>query len=101
MSLKAISFRVILKVKEVEEKTASGIVLAVDKKLERQAYTEGTIIDIGPDAWAAFKPSQPFAGLNIGDRVFYAKYAGKWIQDPETKEEFLVVNDEDIVCKVE
>jgi co-chaperonin GroES (HSP10) len=36
----------------------------------------------------------------VGDTVFYAKYAGKWIRDPETDEEFLIVNDEDIVAKV-
>lgn len=99
MALKAVAFRVILKVKEVEEKSAGGIVLAVDKKMERNAHIEGTIVDIGPDAWAAYRPSEPFAGLKVGDRVMYAKYSGKWIQDPQTKEEFLVVNDEDIVAK--
>lgn len=99
MALKAVAFRVILKVKEVEEKSKGGIVLAIDKKLERQAYTQGTVIDIGPDAWAAYKPSQPFAGLKIGDVVFFAKYSGKWIADPETDEEYLIVNDEDIVAK--
>lgn len=100
MALKAVAFRVILKVKEVAEKSKGGIVLAVDKRLERQAYTQGTVIDIGPDAWAAFKTKEEFAGLKIGDTVFYAKYAGKWLADPETDEEFLIVNDEDIVAKV-
>ncbi len=101
MALKAVSFRVILKVKEVEEKSQGGIVMVVDKKMERNAHTEGTIVDIGPDAYAAFRPKFEFAGLKIGDRVFYARYSGKWIVDPETKEEFLVVNDEDITSKVE
>lgn len=100
MTLKAVAFRIILKVKEVEEKSKGGIVLAVDKKLERNAFTEGTIVDIGPDAWSAFKTKDEFAGLKVGDKVFYAKYSGKWIVDPETQEEFLVVNDEDIVAKV-
>jgi co-chaperonin GroES (HSP10) len=100
MALKAVAFRVILKVKEVAEKSKGGIVLALDKRLERQAYTEGTVVDIGPDAWSGFKPKQEFAGLKVGDTVFYAKYAGKWIRDPETDEEFLIVNDEDIVAKV-
>lgn len=100
MALKAVAFRVLLQVKEVAEKTKSGIVLAVDKKMERMAYTEGTIVDIGPDAWAAFKTKEEFAGLKPGDRVFFAKYSGKWIEDPETGQEFLIVNDEDITAKV-
>ena len=97
--LEAVAFRVVLKVKEVEEKSKGGIVLAIDKKLERSAFTEGTIVDIGEDAWSAFKTKSEFAGLKIGNRVFYAKYAGKWITDPDSGEEFLVVNDEDIVAK--
>lgn len=105
MALKAVAFRVILRVKEaVSEHEVKGtsikLALPVDKKLERQAYTEGTVVDIGPDAWAAYRPSLPFAGLKEGDRVFYAKYSGKWIADPETGEELLIVNDEDIVAKV-
>lgn len=100
MALKAVAFRVLLQVKEVAEKSKGGIVLAVDKKMERMAYTEGTIVDIGPDAWAAFKTKEEFAGLKKGDRVFFAKYSGKWIVDPETAEELLIVNDEDITAKV-
>ena len=104
MALKAVAFRVLLKVKEVQQESDGRhgvkIALAVDAKLERQAYTEGTVVDIGEDAFAAFKPKSEFAGLKVGDRVFYAKYAGKWIDDPETNESFLVVNDEDIVAKV-
>lgn len=98
--LKAVAFRIILKVKEVAEKTKGGIVLAVDKKLERQAYTQGTIIDIGPDAWAAFNTKEQFAGLKVGDTVMFAKYAGKWIADPDTDVEYLILNDEDIVAKL-
>lgn len=99
MEHKAIGWRIIIRPDPVEEKTQSGIVLAVDKKIERNATTVGTIVDIGPDAFAAFKTSLPFAGLQIGDRVTYAKYSGKWVAD-ENGEELLVVNDEDVVSKV-
>ena len=99
--IKAIGFRVIVKPKEVEEVTASGIVLPVDKQLEEQAQVLGTIIDIGEDAAVAFKPTTKHWGLKVGDQVYYAKYAGKWIHDPATKEQVLVLNDEDIVAKLE
>lgn len=101
MKLKAVSFRVVVKPDEVQEKSKGGIVLAVDKKLERNAQVTGVIVDIGEDVYAAFKPMSQHAGLKVGDRVFYAKYAGKWIENPDTGENLLVLNDEDIVAKVE
>lgn len=84
-----------------EVKTESGLIvkieLAVDKKLEEGATQTGTIIGIGPDVYAAFKTKIPFGGLEIGQHVAYAKYSGKWVVDPETEENFLLMNDEDIV----
>lgn len=104
MALKAVAFRIIVKPDEiVEEKTAAGIVIAKldsDSTL-KAATTVGTIVDIGEDAWSAHRPKSPFAGLKVGDRVFYAKYAGKMIKETEDSDEVLVLIDEDIVAKVE
>ncbi len=100
MSLKAIAFRVIVKPNEIETRTASGIVLAVDEENEKGAVVRGIVIDIGEDAWAAYKTKSEFAGLKVGDEVFYARYAGKRIKETNDGDEFLVLNDEDIVCKV-
>ena len=100
MALEAIAFRIIVKPDEVEKQTKSGIVLAVDESQEKGAVTRGTIVSIGEDAWAAYKTTSKFAGLKVGDEVFYARYAGKRIKETDDGEEFLVLNDEDIVCKV-
>jgi len=94
-----VSFRVIIKPEEIEKTTDSGIVLAIDERQEKNAQVVGTVIDIGEDAYANFKPKTEFAGLKVGDKVYYARYAGKGIKDLKTLEEFLVVNDEDIVAK--
>lgn len=99
--IKAIGFRVIVKPKKVEEVSAGGIILGIDKQLEEQAQVLGTIIDIGEDVAVAFRPKTPHWGLKVGDEVYYAKYAGKWILDPKTGEQVLVLNDEDIVARVE
>ena len=101
MAIKAIGFRVIVKPKEVEEKTESGIVLAVDKGMEERAQVVGTIVHIGDDFADAYRPKVARWGLKEGDKVYYAKYAGKWVEDPQTKEQLLVLNDEDIVAKLE
>jgi len=97
--LKAIAFRIIVRPDPVETKTQSGIIIKVDEEAYAGATTVGTIVGIGPDAWKAYNPSQVYAGLEVGDRVFFAKYAGKTIIDEDTKERFLVLNDEDVVCK--
>lgn len=101
MALKAIAFRIIVKPEEVEKTTKSGIVLARDERAEKAATIRGTIVDIGEDAWAAYRLKSQFAGLKVGDVVYYAKYAGKTIKETDDGEEFLVLNDEDIVCKVD
>ena len=95
--IKAIGFRVIVRPKPVEEKVGS-IILSIDKGMEERAQVLGTIVDIGEDFAAAYDPKSKFWGLKVGDSVFYAKYAGKWVQDPDSKEELLIMNDEDIVA---
>lgn len=100
MALKAIAFRIVVKPNVVETKTASGIVLAINEDVENGAVVRGIVVDIGEDAWAAYKPKTEFAGLKIGDQVYFARYAGKRIKETDDGEEFLVLNDEDIVCKV-
>lgn len=98
---KAVAHRVVILPDPIEEVSAGGIVVVTGDniRLEKNAQVVGTILDIGPDAWTAFKPSQKHAGLKKGDKVFYAKYAGKWL--PKPFDGLLVVNDEDIVAKVE
>ncbi|MDE1868312.1 MAG: hypothetical protein KGI08_11480 [Thaumarchaeota archaeon] len=99
MTLKAIGYKLIVLPETVEKKTKSGIVLAVDEKMEQNAQVVGTIIDIGEDVAAAFKPKTEYWGLRVGDKIWYAKYAGKWIKDEENNREVLVINDEDVCVK--
>lgn len=99
MSLKAISFKILVNPDDVMKKSAGGIDLsALDQKAERNAQTTGVIVHLGEDAFVAFKPKTPFAGLKVGDRVHYPKYAGKWVRDSKTLEEFLAIMDEDIIA---
>ncbi len=76
----------------------AGIVLQKDKR-EQQAVVKGTIVSIGEMAF------QPPVGngtpwVKVGTRVYYAKFAGKDIVDPETKEELLLLNDEDLCVEI-
>lgn len=102
MKVKAIGHRLLVKPDPVEEKTAGGIVLAVDIKRERAGSQKGTIMDIGPLAWTneVIFGKNPSPWCKVGDRVFFARYGGKMINlnEDTTKEEdwVVVLNDEDI-----
>lgn len=104
MTLQAISYKIIVKPDELEKEvtTASGLVIAqLDSDEQKKgANIRGTVVDIGEDAFAAYKPKTEFAGLKVGDVVYYAKYAGKRIKESDEGEEFVVLVDDDIVCKV-
>lgn len=55
----------------------------------------GTVVDIGETAFRDFNTESPVAK---GDRIAYARFSGKQVKDPDTQEQFVVLNDEDVVC---
>lgn len=97
MPFKARGFRAIVRPFEVEKMSKGGIALALDERMELNAQVMGKVVDLAEDFAKDFKPSTPAWGLKIGDVVVYAKYAGKWVKDPQTGEELLFINDEDVV----
>ena len=91
--LQPCGFRVLIKPDSLVQKTASGIAVVVDDKLYRNATTIGTIVGVGPTAWKGYDDGQPWA--KVGDRVYFAKYAGKKIEDG-SEDGLFIVNDEDV-----
>jgi chaperonin GroES len=82
--------RLLIKPDNVETKTASGIIVSLNEKREQAAAEKGVIIAIGDTAFKDFKAE---VIPSVGDRVYFAKYAGKEVV--ENEEKFLLVNDED------
>lgn len=90
---------VLIKPDEVETKTASGIVIpdmVTDK--ERKAMEYGTVVTVGPRAFIDYGRDPTI--LKGGDRVSFARYSGKVIKDTDDVE-YVLVNDIDILAKVE
>jgi co-chaperonin GroES (HSP10) len=87
---------VLVKPEKAEDRSKGGI-WAPASVIESQ--TKGTIygelIAVGPNAWKAFDDGKPWA--KIGDKVTFAKYGGAPIEDPETREFYRILNDEDIL----
>lgn len=98
--LEVLGHRVLVKPDPIEEKTSSGLIISYGDKelLHKRAMDRGTLVGVGPNAWKAFDDGQAWA--NAGDKVYYAKHAGKILTDPDTDEEYVLLNDEDIQCRI-
>ncbi len=92
--IKPVLHRILIKVDPVETKTASGIIVSLNEKREQAAAEIGTVVDIGSTAFKDYGETPNL--IKVGDRVYFAKYAGKTVKDTDGNE-FLICNDEDIV----
>ena len=91
-------YRVLILPDPIEDTSKGGIVIVSDEKAEMAGQMFGEVVGIGPIAWKAFTPPDPWA--KIGDRVMYSKYAGKSVTCSRTGERLVLINDEDIVATV-
>ena len=69
------------------------------------ATSEGTVLQVGPDAWKQEDLGWGKEGwkqwVKPGDRVQFVDSAHRMVEDPDTKEKLFVVNDVDILVKIE
>ncbi len=94
MNLKPLGDRIVVKVLEAEEKTASGIVLpekAKEKPQEGEVVAVGTgkILDNGTKLEMEVKK---------GDKVLYSKYAGTEVKVKGN--EYLILRQDDVLALV-
>lgn len=89
--------RALVKPKQVETTTASGIVIPdTTTRKEQAATTDGIIIALGDTFGKDFG-----AGVipKIGDKIMYAKYSGMFVKDDDDTD-LVFLNDDDIICIV-
>ncbi|NLZ28320.1 MAG: co-chaperone GroES [Firmicutes bacterium] len=94
MNLKPLGDRLVVKVLEAEEKTASGIVLP-DKAKEKPQ--EGEVMAVGPGKILE-NGTRVDMEVKVGDRVLYSKYAGTEIKIKG--EEYLILRQDDVLALV-
>ncbi|CCI87972.1 co-chaperone GroES [Lactobacillus gigeriorum] len=92
--LQPIGDRVIVKVKDEEEKTVGGIVLASNAK---EKPTEGEVVAVGEGAFATNGDKLPMT-VKVGDTVLYDKYSGTNVK--YEGEKYLVLHEKDILAIV-
>jgi co-chaperonin GroES (HSP10) len=77
-------------------KKAGLVLLDVSERKEQANVDKGTILQIGTKCHEDYLGS-----AKVGDVIGYAKFGGKFIQDPHDPDEeniYLVINDEDVIC---
>lgn len=57
----------------------------------------GVLIAIGQTAWKGIDGHDGSPWAQIGEHVVYAKYGGKVMTDPETKEKYILLQDKDVI----
>ncbi|MBP3936357.1 MAG: co-chaperone GroES [Clostridia bacterium] len=94
MTIKPLADRVVVKLREAEETTASGIILAGAAKEKPQV---ADVLAVGPGAVQDGK-TVPMT-VKVGDKVLTAKYAGSEVKvDGET---YTIVRESDILAIVD
>ena len=93
--IKPLGDRVVVKVLEKKEKTASGIVLPDTAKEKPQ---EGEVIAVGPGKMLD-NGQRVALDVKVGDKVIYSKYAGTEVK--YEGKEYLILSERDILAIVE
>ncbi|MBS4024433.1 MAG: co-chaperone GroES [Clostridia bacterium] len=92
MNIKPLGDRVVIKVLEGEEKTASGIVLPGTAKEKPQ---EGEVVAVG--SGKVMENGERVAmEVKAGDRVIYSKFAGTEVK--VAGEEYLILSERDVLA---
>lgn len=94
MNIKPLLDRVVLKLDDAEEKTASGIVLSTAAQ-EKPQYAN--VVAVGPGGIVEGKEVKMY--VNVGDKVIASKYAGTDVKIDG--EEYTIVKQSDILAIVE
>jgi chaperonin GroES len=96
MKLKPLGDRLIVRAIEEEQKTASGLVLPDTAKEKPE---KGKVLAVGDGKLDDDGKRIPLE-LKKGDEVYYPKYGGSEIKDPDSGEDLLVIRESEILAKV-
>ena len=93
-NLKPLGDRVIVKPKEKEDVTKSGIVLPDTAK---EKPTKGKVVAVGPGKFDD-NGKRMELGVRQGDTIYYGKYSGTDVE--VNGEKFVILRESDILAKI-
>lgn len=85
--------------KDIQRAKGMGLVIPEleDMKRAQASVDRGIVVALGATAYRDFNVDPP---VQVGDVVNYARFSGKLMEDPETGEEFICLNDGDLICVI-
>lgn len=90
--------RILVQEKKLTAETLSGIIIP---EREKQKTNMGVVIQVGDGAMLENGTKIP-VGINVGETVIYSSFSGSPIKvNKDDKEEFLILNERDVLCVVE
>ena len=95
MALRPAGHRLLVIPDPIEEKIGSIYVAIETKERKGNEQIFGTVHKIGPTAFRAFDDGEPWC--KEGDHIIYAKHAGAVVEDPDTKQQYRLIQDEDVI----
>jgi co-chaperonin GroES (HSP10) len=108
MTIKAVLHRLVIQPVELEvydevavRLKAAGLERGIteETKFHGTQIDQGYVIDIGPTAFLDYVKKHGLSiPVHIGSLVTYARHAGKFIKDPKTNKEVVVLNDDDVLA---
>jgi co-chaperonin GroES (HSP10) len=98
--IRPIEFNVLVRQKEVEEKTKGGIIRPdVNRQMEQAAAIEGVVVAVSPLAFTYEKWPDGMEMPKPGDKVFFAKFAGMKVRGNDDVE-YIIVKDKDLAAVI-
>ena len=95
VSIKPLEDRLVIKVVEAEQTTASGLVIPDTAKEKPQ---EGEVLAVGPGRVDDNGNRVPL-DVNVGDKIIFSKYGGTEVK--YAGEEYLVLSARDVLAIIE
>lgn len=85
--------------KDIQYAKRIGLVVAEteEKKRAEASVDRGEVVAIGATAFKDFGVDCP---IKIGDIVNYARYSGKHLEDANSEEKYILLNDEDVLSLI-
>ena len=85
--------------KDYQRAKAIGITIPdhEDKARAQAGVDIGIIVSMGSTAYKDFGVAPP---IKVGDTVAFARFSGKVIRDPKDEQDYIALNDEDIVAVI-
>ena len=95
-----LGYKVLIKIKELEEKTKGGIIIPISEK-EEEAHQFVEIVDYGPAAFttgAGDLPNEWDIRPSTGDVALINKYSGIRFEKEDMEGKYRLVNDKEILA---